>query len=99
MNYITSIIIEFNHIINHNDNVPTSLIFNLNPGILISAYSNSEVLEDLLYTLFNQNQFEPWLDTKYTKRIIRVVTLIIIELVHKHRLNPGNINYINYHLF
>ena len=79
----------FNHIINHNNNLPTYLRFDNNPGVSISAYSNSEVLDDLLYTLFNQNSFEPWLDKKYTKRIIRVVTLIIIDFLHNLSLNPG----------
>jgi hypothetical protein len=78
----TSRIEFFKHIIK-DGNIPTYLGFKKNPNILINAYSISEVLEDLLYTLFNQNSFEPWLDKKYTKRILRVVTLIIIEFLDK----------------
>jgi hypothetical protein len=78
----------FNNLINHNNNIPTSLTFRKYPGILISSYSNSEILEDLLYILFNQNMYEPYLDIKYKKRIIRGIVLIIIQFLIKIRENP-----------
>jgi hypothetical protein len=68
----------FKHI-QHHGYEPVKLSFrNQDSTTLIYTYSPSEVLEDLLYTLFNQNSFEPWLDKKYTKRILRAIVLILI---------------------
>ncbi len=58
-----------------------------NQNTAIYSYSCSEVLEDLLYTLFSQNQFEPWLDKKYGKRILRSIVLLIIIIRYEQQLN------------
>jgi hypothetical protein len=83
----------FEHI-QHHGYEPIKLTFGAqNPNTSVYAYSCTEVLEDLLYTLFSQNQFEPWLDRKYGKRILRSVVLLIIIINFEQNLNNNQPNH------
>jgi len=75
----------FEHISSHNF-YPVFLQLGDNVNKRIFAYSPTEVLEDLVYVLTDQNSLEPWLDKKYKKRLIRMVVLIIMNLVYKNNL-------------
>jgi hypothetical protein len=72
----------FQHI-THHGYYPVSLKFN---KIHIHSYSPSEVLEDLIYVLTNQNSIEPWLDKKYEKRLIRMIVLMIMIIEYNELL-------------
>jgi len=90
----------FEHIHNHG-NVPVMLILN-NQHTNIFAYSPTELLEDLVYVLTEQNSIEPWIDKKYKKRLIRMAVLVIMDLVYKNNLENNanlNVNYNNYKKF
>lgn len=57
---------------------------------IVKAYNPIDIAEDLEYVLFIQNILEPWVDTKYTKRIIRLLFFIafnsyIDSYLHKNK--------------
>lgn len=57
---------------------------------IVKAYNPIDIAEDLEYVLFVQNILEPWVDTKYTKRIIRLLFFIafnsyIDSYLHKNK--------------
>lgn len=50
-----------------------------NRTIVINSYGPEDLSHDLVRTVFNMNQFEPWLDEKFQKRIIRSIYFIVLN--------------------
>jgi hypothetical protein len=48
-------------------------------NVVIYAYSPENITQDLARTLFDKNCFEPWVDKKYVKRLIRLIVFIILS--------------------
>lgn len=57
----------------------------LNNNIKLYSYELTEIYEDLSYILTNQ-YYCPWMDSKYDKRIIRLITFAYLDLVNQDKL-------------
>jgi hypothetical protein len=47
----------------------------------IDSYNTSQLLEDIIYVLYSQNSYIPWIDVKYEKRIERFIILLIMSML------------------
>jgi hypothetical protein len=99
----------FHEIQNHND-VPFSIGYNLTSNnynqlfsdVKVFSYSPKQITEDIFYILTTKSYFEPWIDKKYSKRIIRGVVLInmLIKMYNtptNYYLNRNILMNHNYH--
>jgi len=79
---------------------PTNLRINYNPiagalrtTVTIPSYSINDLYEDLIYVLFSQNiSSQPWMDSKYKKRVIRLLFLGILDAKINDIENNNNDN-------
>lgn len=56
-------------------------------NISINSYGPDNITHDLLYILFSQNTFEPWLDKKFQKRIIRSIYFVVLNRALKTKIS------------
>jgi hypothetical protein len=47
----------------------------------IDSYNTLQLLEDIIYVLYSQNSYIPWIDVKYEKRIERFIILLIMSML------------------
>jgi len=67
--------------------------------ISINSYGPTNIARDLIYILFNQNTFEPWLDKKFQKRIIRTIYFVVLDRVIVANRTNNRIYFDNFLIF
>ena len=59
----------------------------INKIITICSYSIKDIYDDIVYVVFIQNSFLPWVDPKFDKRIMRLLLFSVMEASEKNKLN------------
>lgn len=58
-----------------------------NISIILQSYNLEDVYHDLIYVLFQQNYYLPWIDPKYAKRVIRLLFTGIVNAYNQDSIN------------
>lgn len=80
----------------HSSGLPYLLTLKTSAGknVCLNSYGPSDMMHDLLFVLFSQQLTEPWLDTKFQKRIIRAIYFIVLNRSLKTS-STGNSKYLD----